>query len=974
VAIFPSIPPQAPDTTDALSRYELLARYSRDIILFVRRDGRILEANSAAVQAYGYSHDELLSRCISDLRATSTHPALENDMAAAEGTGALFETLHRRKDGSVFPVEVSSQGIELRDQRILLSIVRDISARKSVEAERDVAIEFLRLVNAHTGVADLIEASVRFFHQQTGCEAVGIRLRQGDDYPYYEARGFPEEFLQAENSLCSRCANGEVERDSVGNAILACMCGNVIGGRFDPTKPFFTPSGSFWSNCTSDLLASTTAADRQARTRNRCNGEGYESVALIALRVGENRLGLLQLNDHRKNMFTLARMAQWERLAGYLAVAISQALSQEALRQSAELNRATLQAMSASIAVIDRQGQILVVNDRWVQFACENAAGALPSVQVGGNYFEVCRRASTDENSDGSRALAGIEAVLHGELEHFSMEYACHSAQEQRWFLMTVGPLGPNGQRGVVITHRNITDNKLAEEAIRNSEATHRAIFQFASVGLSQSEWGTAKFLRVNDTLCQITGYSAQELLTMRFSDLDHPDDRARGLATYQKTLTGETNFYEIEKRYVRKDGRVIWVHNNVTVVRDGAGRPLYYLGVTQDITERREWASQLQQAKERAESASHAKDQFIAVLSHELRTPLMPVLITAQVMETDATLSSEQLESVRMIRRNVELEARLIDDLLDLTRITRGKLEMHFAPVDLHDRLGHVLAMCSDEVASKGLKLTVDLAAAGRHVTADPARLQQILWNLLKNAVKFTPVGGAITVRTANPTSAIIELVVQDTGVGIEPGLLPRLFNAFEQGGRDVTRQFGGLGLGLVISKGLVDLHGGTLSAHSAGRNQGATFTLTLPTVHARTHSEPDRPLVSLRSIASKQRVLLVEDHPDTARVMTTLLVKYGFEVTLAGSVHEAFEASQAGAFDLLISDIGLPDGSGLDLLPKITAIRPMKAIALSGFGMEDDVRKSKEAGFLAHLTKPVDLRVFEQILRDMLTEVKMA
>ena len=375
-------------------------------------------------------------------------------------------------------------------------------------------------------------------------------------------------------------------------------------------------------------------------------------------------------------------------------------------------------------------------------------------------------------------------------------------------------------------------------------------------------------------------------------------------------------------------------------------------------------------QADEALETAGRAKDHFLAILSHELRTPLAPVLATAQIMEADATLSPEQQEAMSMIRRNVEVQARLIDDLLDLTRIARGKFKLTFTTVDLHEHLRHVLAICESDIAGKQLKMTVATKATHHFVSADGARLQQIFWNILKNAVKFTPVGGTITIRAYNPDDDHVVVSIQDTGIGIEPEVLPLIFNAFEQGGTVVTRQFGGLGLGLTISKGLVDLHGGTLIAESEGKGKGATFTLTLRTA---TDTQSQRPHAagteSLRALATGQRVLLVEDHADTAKAMSSVLEKrYGFVVSLAYSVEEAMKLAESSPFDLLISDIGLPDGSGLDVIRQVAAIKPIKAIAISGFGTEEDIRKSKEAGFLAHLTKPVTLTVLERVLVEAL------
>jgi PAS domain S-box-containing protein len=229
-------------------------------------------------------------------------------------------------------------------------LLLEIEERKRAEEERQTSVEFLRLVNESRSSADLVRAATVFFHEKSGCEAVGLRLKEGDDYPYFEAHGFPEEFVRLENRLCEYNESNEIVRDSAGNPVIECMCGNVICGRFDPSKPFFTNNGSFWSNCTTELLASTTEADRQARTRNRCNGQGYESVALIPLSLGEERLGLLQLNDRQKGRFSPAAIALWERLSGYLSVALTKFKAEEALGIAKETAEAASRAKSQFLA------------------------------------------------------------------------------------------------------------------------------------------------------------------------------------------------------------------------------------------------------------------------------------------------------------------------------------------------------------------------------------------------------------------------------------------------------------------------------------------------------------------------------------------------------------------------------------------------------------------------------------------------
>ena len=356
------------------------------------------------------------------------------------------------------------------------------------------------------------------------------------------------------------------------------------------------------------------------------------------------------------------------------------------------------------------------------------------------------------------------------------------------------------------------------------------------------------------------------------------------------------------------------------------------------------------------------AKDQFLAMLSHELRTPLTPVLASALALESEPELPEEIHDSLRMIRRNVELEARLIDDLLDLTRIDRGKVQLNFDIVDAHTLLQTAVDICKAEIDRKQLSCSLHLGAHKVHLHADPARLQQIFWNLINNAVKFTPKNGWISISTSNDSKGRLRVEIADSGLGIEPESLPKIFDAFEQGGR--TR-LGGLGLGLAISKALVEAHKGTIAAQSAGRNTGATFTLLFPT---RETTAPRTAPATLPSGPARQtkRILLVEDHEDTNRSLTNLLRRRGYQVHSALDFQSALDLGAKEKFDVLISDLALPDGSGIDLIRTLQSDRPVLGIALTGFGMEDDIRRGREAGFHHHLVKPIDLNKLDLLIQE--------
>jgi signal transduction histidine kinase/ActR/RegA family two-component response regulator len=373
---------------------------------------------------------------------------------------------------------------------------------------------------------------------------------------------------------------------------------------------------------------------------------------------------------------------------------------------------------------------------------------------------------------------------------------------------------------------------------------------------------------------------------------------------------------------------------------------------------------AELEAARDRAEQASRAKDDFLAVLSHELRTPLTPSLLALSAMADDEQIDPGVRKDLAMVRRNVELEARLIDDLLDLTRIATGKLQLVPGNVDLHQLLAELLETFEGEFAAKGIAVERQFAAERPWLYGDGARLQQVFWNLLKNALKFTPAGGRISVRTSDANDRI-RVDVTDSGMGIAPDVLPRLFERFEQGGAEVTRQFGGLGLGLSICRAIVEMHRGAIRAESRGPGWGATFTVVLP---ARVGAPAARPgvqsqLLRLNGVLPR-RVLLVDDHPDTRETLARLLTRANYQVTQAGTVRSALQKAEQATFDILVSDIGLPDGSGCDLMKALRERHELRGVAFSGYGMEEDVQRSLQAGFSAHLTKPVDFQRLKEAM----------
>lgn len=412
----------------------------------------------------------------------------------------------------------------------------------------------------------------------------------------------------------------------------------------------------------------------------------------------------------------------------------------------------------------------------------------------------------------------------------------------------------------------------------------------------------------------------------------------------------------------IKKDGSEIPIDDSGAPIKEADGTIRGAVLVFRDFSEHKEAERALEEAKETAENANKAKDQFLAMLSHELRTPLTPVLATLNLWEASDDLPRSMQGDVQMLRRSVELEARIIDDLLDLTRIAKGMLSFSPENTDVHEVLQFLVGICHSEFHQKQLMLLMQLQAPNHYVCTDAGRLQQVLWNVIKNAAKFTEAGGSITISTSNDALGNLSVAIRDTGIGMTTETISRLFRPFEQADQRLGRRYGGLGLGMAISRALVELLGGTIMAESAGLGRGSLFTVTFPAMEE-VHEQRDGKELrkAKRPEEGRVKILLVEDHGDTAQALVRLLTTRGYQVQTADTVAAGIEAMERGKFDLLVCDIGLPDGTGFQLLERVRGSCKTPALALSGFGMEEDVTKCKQAGFEAHLTKPVNFQKLE-------------
>jgi PAS domain S-box-containing protein len=641
-------------------------------------------------------------------------------------------------------------------------------------------------------------------------------------------------------------------------------------------------------------------------------------------------------------------------------------MAAEALDRSEERFQTFLRNSPVASWMTDEEGRILFLSEPYTRMfgiRLEDAIGRSP--------FDLYPRVFAQTLYDNIRAVVETGGTLE------TIEDGPRSDGSLGHFLVFKFPVrDASGRLLVGGVAADVTEMKRAEEALRESEERFRLATEAVNGMIFDWSLATGAVQR-SQGLLPLLGYWPDEVA----GQLDwwkgriHPEDVERVNREIWGAIERGSASFSAEYRVLHRDGHWVHVWDKGLVVHDAEGKPVRVVGSTIDVSERQRVQEALARAHREAQAANEAKDRFLATLSHELRTPLTPVLAVLSRLETDRGLLGHA-DGLATIRRNVELEARLIDDLLDLTRIASGKLELHRREVDAREVVEHALSTVRGELEARELRLDVALAAEDHRLWADPPRLTQVLWNLLSNAAKFTPAGGTVTVRSCiDDRSRELVIEVRDTGIGIETEALPRIFDAFEQAGRRITRKFGGLGLGLAVSRAIVDLHGGRLVAVSEGRGRGAAFTVHLPLGSIQEELEETGVWLSRPSAVSVKpdralRILLVEDHEDTARAMADLLDLMGHEVTVAGSVAAALAAAEAvhrQGIDLVVSDLGLPDGSGQDLMRELIRLYGWKGIALSGYGMEEDIRRSREAGFARHLTKPVDLDTLRAAIRQV-------
>ncbi len=548
-----------------------------DAVFLLDGKQKILRCNKSMLSFLGKSADEVIGRQCWEIIHGESEP-VEGCPIASMRKSHKTESLLLPIGDKVF--NVTSDPVLTDDGKLVgaVHIVSDITERKQAEEQRKLVGRILEMINQSRDEIDVIRSILLLIKEFTGIEAAGIRLKEGIDYPYYEVNGFPKDFVEAENFLCARDRAGEPLLDSNGSPVLECMCGNIIRGRFDPSHPFFTEGGSFWSNCTTELLASTSEEDRQARTRNRCNGVGYESVALIPLRAEDEIIGLLQLNDKRENMFTPQLIAFFEEIGASIGISLARRWARDKLKERENYFRSLISTLHEEVIVLDRDYRISDVNDTFLSnhgFEREDVLG-LNCYEVSHGYDKPC--------PEFGEECKLIEVFETGEPANCVHEHITGDGLKT-WMDILLSPMKDNSGNvtHVIEASRNISDLIRTTEALRESEEKHRTLVENLPQKIFFKDRSLV-YVACNENYARDLKITPEEIIGKDDFEF-YPRELAEKYRADDKRIIESERTEDIEEEYM-KDGQRFWVHTVKTPVKDKDGSTIGVLGIFWDITE----------------------------------------------------------------------------------------------------------------------------------------------------------------------------------------------------------------------------------------------------------------------------------------------------------------------------------------------------------------------------------------------------
>ncbi len=883
------------------SRYRtLFDEATEGIGLADAETGEILDCNRALAEMTGYGRGELVGRHqgmlhpAQDLQEGLSHTFLQHRSGKR---GAILSTRLLTKSGEVKLAEIKASLLNVGGRKVVQAFFRDVTEEMRHNHERETTVRLLHLLNGQSDIRELVHDLTDLLQEWTGCEAVGVRLQEGEDFPYFETHGFPAEFVEMENHLCTRDAHGEVIHDGKGNPLLECVCGKVLCGYFDPSRPYFTDRGSFWTNSITKLVQSLTDTERRIRTRNRCSDQGYESVALIPLAAGGKRLGLLQLNDHTEGRFTPDLIAFLENAADQFAIALAQRQAQNASRASEEHYRSLFANMINGFAyckmLFDEQGRA----DDFVYLEVNNAFETQTGLKgvVGRKVSEVipgiCELDPGLIEVYGRVARTGVPERFERFVESMKMWFDISVYSPETGFFVAIFEV--------------VTERKLAEEELRKLSM---AVNQSPAAVMITDLKGNIEY--VNPKFSEITGYSREEVLGHNPRMFKSGETSRPEYESLWKTITGGSEWRGLLHNK-KKDGSIFLGQALISPIRDSNGNISHFLGIQEDITQQKSFEEQYRQAQK-----MEAIGQLAGGVAHDFNNMLQAIMGYSQMLLDTLPEQNKDREFIEEIDRAAERASALTRQLLAFSR--RQVLQMQ--DLDLSKVVEDVAKMIK-RVIGENIRLNVVPGQRMGTIHADCGQMEQVLLNLCVNARDAMPEGGSITIETENVSmdsdycaahawatpGRYVLLSVTDTGCGMDAQTQGRIFEPFF-----TTKASGkGTGLGLSTVYGIVRQHQGMILVYSE-KDRGTTFKVYLPSFE-RPASVVGTKVVG-SAVGGTETILVAEDDDTLRKLVARILRDAGYTVLLAGDGEAALELfdEHAAEIDMCLLDVVMPKMGG--------------------------------------------------------------